>query len=97
MPSRIVCVSGRRIASPETNPFYAGIRRPPIRRCERLRIGMSESERLPNNGADKTLIAWMLSLTPTERLETLEAYIEDIEALRNARKTDSQPEDASRA
>lgn len=58
---------------------------------------MSEPERPPNSGVDTTLIEWMLSLTPAERLATLEAYIEDIETIRNARKTDCQPEDLSRA
>jgi hypothetical protein len=58
---------------------------------------MSEPEQPPNSGVDTTLIAWMLSLTPAERLATLDSYIEDIETLRNARNTDRQPEDASRA
>ncbi len=40
------------------------------------------------DGVDLTLIRWMLSLTPAERLEVLEQYVNDIRAIRqrNARK-----------
>ena len=33
-------------------------------------------------GVDRTLIRWMLSLTPTERLEFLEQHLNDILAIR---------------
>lgn len=40
------------------------------------------------DGVDLTLIRWMLSLTPRERLQFLETRINDIQAIRelNARK-----------
>ena len=40
------------------------------------------------DGVDLTLVRWMLSLTPLERLQFLEARINDILAIRelNARK-----------
>ena len=34
------------------------------------------------NGVDVTLVRWMLSLTPAERLEALEDWIASIESLR---------------
>jgi hypothetical protein len=34
------------------------------------------------NGVDDTLIEWMLSLTPDERLDVLDDYLRDIEAIR---------------
>ncbi len=39
-------------------------------------------------GVDLSLIRWMLSLTPLERLQVLEAHVNDILAIRelNARK-----------
>ncbi len=40
------------------------------------------------DGVDLTLIRWMLSLTPTERLQVLQQHINAMEKLRNA-KTDS--------
>jgi hypothetical protein len=41
-----------------------------------------------NDGVDITLIRWMLSLTPAERLQFLQERIADIEAIRqlNARR-----------
>lgn len=38
------------------------------------------------DGVDLSLIRWMLSLTSTERLETLQDYVDGITALRNGRK-----------
>jgi hypothetical protein len=40
------------------------------------------------DGVDLTLIRWMLSLTPAERLQFLEQRIEDVQAIRrlNARR-----------
>lgn len=35
-------------------------------------------------GVDLTLIAWFQTLTPTERLKTLQNYLESIEKLRRA-------------
>lgn len=36
----------------------------------------------PSQGVDRSLIRWMLSLTPAERLEFLEQQIEGIEQVR---------------
>jgi hypothetical protein len=36
----------------------------------------------PNDGVDETLIRWMLSLTPLERLQVLEQHVNDILAIR---------------
>ena len=55
---------------------------------------MSDAEQDRNQGVDRTLIRWMLSLTPDERLALVEDYMNDIETLRNARKADLQPEGA---
>jgi hypothetical protein len=38
------------------------------------------------DGVDLSLIRWMLSLTPTERLATLQDYVDGITTLRNGRK-----------
>ena len=53
----------------------------------------SRNDRTPpidysEDGVDLTLIRWMLSLTPLERLQFLETRINDIQAIRelNARK-----------
>lgn len=54
---------------------------------------ISECENAPapdysQDGVDLTLIRWMLSLTPAERLQFLEERIEEIQAIRtlNARR-----------
>lgn len=52
---------------------------------------MGEQEK-PPGGVDPTLIEWMLSLTPAERLAELEAHISDLEILRNAKKIPRQSE-----
>jgi hypothetical protein len=36
------------------------------------------------DGTDLTLIRWMLSLSPTERLRVLQSHVEAIEAIRAA-------------
>lgn len=55
--------------------------------------GEDNSTRAPlpdysDDGVDLSLIRWMLSLTPAQRLEFLEERIEEIEAIRrwNARR-----------
>jgi len=58
---------------------------------------MSSSEQDPKPGVDLTLIRWMQSLTPDERLAVVEDYMNDIEALRNARKANRQPEGPGRS
>ena len=37
------------------------------------------------DGVDLTLIRWMLSLTPAQRLQVLQAHVNSIMKLRNAR------------
>lgn len=37
------------------------------------------------DGVDATLIQWMLSMTPTERLQTLQQNVQSIIKLRNAK------------
>jgi hypothetical protein len=37
-----------------------------------------------DDGVDLTLIRWMLSLTPAERLDVLQRYAEGIVSVRNA-------------
>lgn len=46
---------------------------------------MSEQEKRPS-GVDPTLVEWMLSLTPAERLALLQRYADEIKVLSNARK-----------
>jgi hypothetical protein len=36
-------------------------------------------------GVDRTLIRWMLSLIPTERLSVLQGFVDGVNTLRNAR------------
>jgi hypothetical protein len=36
-------------------------------------------------GVDRTLIRWMLSLTPDHRLAALQAFVDSVSALRDAR------------
>lgn len=40
----------------------------------------------PDSGADETLIRWMLSLTPTERLQWAQDMADTVEALREGRE-----------
>jgi hypothetical protein len=47
---------------------------------------LSESDRLySEDGIDLSLIRWMLSMTPTERLQTLQQNIRSIMRLRDAK------------
>lgn len=47
---------------------------------------LSESDRLySEDGVDLSLIQWMLSMTPTERLQTLQQNIRSIQRLRDAK------------
>ncbi len=53
-------------------------------------MAIDDTERLTDyspDGVDLTLIRWMLSLTPAERIEYLEQYVNDILSIRalNAR------------
>jgi len=47
--------------------------------------GEPEEPRLPErseDGVDLTLIRWALSLTPAQRLEALDSYLNEIEEIR---------------
>ena len=44
--------------------------------------GKSEPGTEPADGIDTSLIRWMLSLTPRERLEFLQRHVEAVESLR---------------
>lgn len=60
---------------PEERPFH------PLEETD------SPEERLPTyseDGVDLTLIRWMLSLTPLERLRTAQRYANSAQRLRNA-------------
>ena len=46
--------------------------------------GTEEYPRFSENGIDLTLIRWMLSLTPTERMQVLRQNLNAIERLHNA-------------
>ncbi len=45
-------------------------------------LGTSDGQAFSEDGVDLTLIRWMLSLIPTERLEVLQEYIWSIMRLR---------------
>ena len=44
----------------------------------------SEPEAFSDDGVDVTLIRWLLSLTPAERLQVLQSNIRSLEKLRGA-------------
>ena len=47
-----------------------------------------EPDKIPTHsedGVDLTLIRWMLSLTPDQRLAALQAFVDSVSALRDAR------------
>ena len=62
---------------------------------------LSESDRLySKDGVDLSLIRWMLSMTPTERLQTLQQNIRSIMRLRSAKANSGSfgnPEDSVEA
>jgi hypothetical protein len=42
---------------------------------------------LPPEEEDDGLILWMLSLTPTQRLEVAQGFVDSIQIIRNGRRT----------
>jgi len=40
------------------------------------------------DGVDVTLIRWMLSLTPSERLDVLQSFVDEFEEIRRYRAND---------
>jgi hypothetical protein len=53
-------------------------------RLDDLILPEGSTETHSTDGVDVTLIRWMLSLTPTERVEVLQRYIQSVEQLRDA-------------
>jgi hypothetical protein len=52
-------------------------------RAKRAEKGLVSKERIhSDDGVDLTLIRWMLSLTPVERLQVLERHIASVQRLR---------------
>jgi hypothetical protein len=49
----------------------------------------SDGQEFSPDGVDLTLIRWMLSLTPLERLEVLQDWVDGLTELRNGRVTES--------
>jgi hypothetical protein len=41
----------------------------------------------PEGDSDDSLIRWMLSLTPAQRLEVLQGYVDSVQALRDGART----------
>jgi hypothetical protein len=48
-----------------------------------LAVGRSDMTLEGSDGVDVTLIGWMLSLTPAERLEQLEAFVNFVREVRS--------------
>ena len=48
-----------------------------------LAIGLSMMPDRSEDGVDVTLIRWMLSLTPAERLEQLQAFVDFVHEVRS--------------
>ncbi len=44
----------------------------------------TEADAVSDDGVDVTLIRWMLSLTPAERLQVLQSNVRSLEKLRGA-------------
>ena len=52
-------------------------------RTKRVRKALAANERThSDDGVDLTLIRWMLSLTPAERLQVLQRHIASVQRLR---------------
>lgn len=57
-----------------------------LSRIHLMENGNSSNPPLPthsDDGVDLTLIRWMLSLTPAERLQALQSFVDFVEAFRN--------------
>lgn len=50
--------------------------------------GPPDEQAFSPDGVDLTLIHWMLSLTPLERLEVLQDWVDGLSELRNGRVTE---------
>jgi hypothetical protein len=62
----------------KTDDRFTGVAHPPLE-------GASSEPTHSEDGVDLTLIRWMLSLTPTQRLQTLQQHARFILRLRHAR------------
>ncbi len=49
--------------------------------------GISEAVRVPEETDDDSLIRWMLSLTPTRRLEVAQGFVDSVMVLRDGQAT----------
>ena len=55
-------------------------------RTKRVRKALAANERThSDDGVDLTLIRWMLSLTPVERLQVLQRHIASVQRLRGGK------------
>ena len=64
------------------------------------KIPVIEEGELPSfaeDGTDLTLIRWMLSLSPRERLQVLQDHVNMVEGIREANGTKSVPRDPESA
>jgi hypothetical protein len=48
-----------------------------------------------SSGVDLTLIRWMLSLTPDERLDVLQKFVDEVEEIREYRARNTDPSRSS--
>jgi hypothetical protein len=46
----------------------------------------AEMDAIPRQDDDDALILWMLSLTPTQRLEVAQGFVDSVFAIRNGRR-----------
>lgn len=53
--------------------------------------GMHQLPERDENGVDLTLIRWMLSLTPAERLDVLQDFVNDVLEIRELNGIDELP------
>jgi len=58
--------------------------RTPSRNLE-IGLPLAHEQTYSSDGVDLTLIRWMLSLTPAERLQVLQQSVESLQSLRDAR------------
>jgi hypothetical protein len=56
----------------------------PEQQAARDNLGLNESTS-SNDNVDRTLIKWMLSMTPAERLEVLQQAVNSLNRLKNGR------------
>jgi hypothetical protein len=55
------------------------------------RVGMERPPPPNDDGVDVTLIRWMLSLTPDERLDVLQGFVDSVAELRDEQEASQVP------